>query len=91
MFGVIFFLTSDFLSSILLQGDLEISAISGRLEPDFPVWKRNLFRYFVTMPIILLCLVITFAAMLSIFELQEWINDQIDKEIFSRLVMIASG
>ncbi|XP_038077941.1 anoctamin-8-like isoform X1 [Patiria miniata] len=67
----------------LYTGDPQISPISGRLEPHFPAWKRNLFRYFVTLPIILLCLAITFGIILTLFELQEFVNRQIEKERFS--------
>ncbi|XP_033634933.1 anoctamin-8-like isoform X1 [Asterias rubens] len=67
----------------LYTGDPQISPVSGCMEPHYPAWKRNLFRYFVTLPIILLCLIVTFGIMLSIFELQEFINRQIEKERFT--------
>ena len=56
------------------QGDLRKSPITGHLEPFYPAWKRNVFRYCVSTPIILLCLLFVFYIMLLIFQLQEWVN-----------------
>ena len=56
------------------QGDLRKSPVTGHLEPFYPAWKRNLFRYCVSMPIIILCLLVVFYIMLLIFQLQEWVN-----------------
>lgn len=70
----------------MYRGPLQVSPVSGRLEPYYPDWKRNLFRYFVTVPIILLCMLCTFLIAFGIFELQEWVNEQIAKENFSRHV-----
>ncbi|XP_071953284.1 anoctamin-8-like [Antedon mediterranea] len=64
----------------LYTGDLFESPISGRPTPYYPAWKRNLFRYFVTLPVICLCIVVVFLSMLSIFELQEYVNKKIDEE-----------
>lgn len=58
----------------LYTGRLEVSAVTGRLEPYYPSWKRNLFRYFISYPVILICLLFVFITMLLIFEVQEWIN-----------------
>lgn len=60
------------------QGDLVESPVTGRLEPYYPQWKRNLFRYFVTLPVVLFCLCVVFVVMLLIFQLQEWINVKVD-------------
>ena len=51
--------------------------MTGRLEPHYPAWKRNLFRYLVSLPIICLCLSVVFVTMLYIFQLQDWINARI--------------
>ena len=56
------------------------SPVTGRLEPVYPGWKRNMFRYFVTVPIILVCLSVVFTVMWWIFELQDWVNDKITRE-----------
>ncbi|CAH1797947.1 unnamed protein product [Owenia fusiformis] len=61
----------------IIRGDLQRSPVTGRLEPYYPNWKRNLFRYFITTPIICTCLGLVFLSMLAIFELQEWVNGKI--------------
>ncbi|XP_062571901.1 anoctamin-8-like isoform X2 [Saccostrea cucullata] len=62
----------------LYTGRLEASPVTGRLEPFYPSWKRNLFRYFVSYPVIVLCLLVVFVIMLLIFEVQEWINSLVN-------------
>ncbi|KAL3867152.1 hypothetical protein ACJMK2_044375 [Sinanodonta woodiana] len=64
----------------LYTGYLVKSVVTGRLEPYYPAWKRYLFCYFVSMPIIGLCLMVVFFTMLLIFEFQEWINALIKAE-----------
>ncbi|XP_071509336.1 anoctamin-8-like [Diadema antillarum] len=61
------------------KGDLVVSAVSGKLQPYYPSWKRNVFRYFVTLPVIILCCSITFVSMYLIVEFQEWVNLHIDQ------------
>nr|CAD7428021.1 unnamed protein product [Timema monikensis] len=53
-------------------GTLEVSPVTGRLEPTYPAWKRNVFRYFVSVPIIFLCLLTVFVIMIYTLQLQEW-------------------
>nr|CAD7262586.1 unnamed protein product [Timema shepardi] len=55
-----------------LLGTLEVSPVTGRLEPTYPAWKRNVFRYFVSVPIIFLCLLTVFVIMIYTLQLQEW-------------------
>lgn len=55
-------------------GELEVSSVTGRLEPFYPVWKRNCFRYFVTVPVVCISLVIVFFVMLANFYLENLIN-----------------
>ncbi|XP_022332682.2 anoctamin-8-like isoform X3 [Crassostrea virginica] len=62
----------------LYTGQLEVSPVTGRLEPFYPSWKRNLFRYFVSYPVIVVCLLVVFVTMLLIFEVQEWINSLVE-------------
>ena len=64
----------------MFQGDLSISPVTGRLEPFYPSWKRNLFRYFISVPVIGICLSVVFYIMLLIFELQEWVNGLVKTE-----------
>ncbi|XP_055956117.1 anoctamin-8 isoform X2 [Patella vulgata] len=59
----------------LFKGDLVRNPVTDRLCFEFPSWKRNLFRYLVTVPVISTCLLVVFVVMLLIFELQEWINN----------------
>ena len=42
------------------QGDLMTSPVTGRLEPFYPSWIRNLFRYFISLPVIGVCLSVVF-------------------------------
>lgn len=63
----------------LYKGDLQKSPITGRMEPYYPMWKRTLFRYFVSMPVIALFLCLVFTTMLLIFQLQEWVNELVDE------------
>ncbi|XP_077988796.1 anoctamin-8-like isoform X2 [Glandiceps talaboti] len=58
----------------LFTGPLRISDITGRPEPYFPPWKRNMYRYCVTLPVMLLCVGVVICSMLACFELQEYIN-----------------
>lgn len=55
----------------LLQGTLEESPVTGRLEPqEAPAWQRRAFRYLVSIPIIGLCLVAVFIVMFLMLRLQ---------------------
>ncbi|XP_060832807.1 anoctamin-8-like isoform X7 [Bombus pascuorum] len=56
----------------LFTGTLETSAVTGRLEPTYPRWKRNMFRYFVSVPIIAACLFFVFIVMILNFQIQDW-------------------
>ncbi|XP_063955758.1 anoctamin-8-like [Lytechinus pictus] len=61
------------------KGDLVVNSVSGKLQPHYPAWKRNIFRYLVTLPIIFLCCLITFTSMYIILEIQEWVNSHIEQ------------
>ncbi|XP_011503511.1 PREDICTED: anoctamin-8-like [Ceratosolen solmsi marchali] len=56
----------------LFTGTLEISSVTGRLEPIYPKWKRNMFRYFVSVPIVSICLFFVFIVMILSFQIQDW-------------------
>ncbi|OXU19847.1 hypothetical protein TSAR_010383, partial [Trichomalopsis sarcophagae] len=56
----------------LFTGTLEISPVTGRLEPTYPRWKRNVFRYFVSVPIVAICLFFVFIVMILSFQIQDW-------------------
>lgn len=54
------------------KGTEVISEITKKPELYYPSWKRNLFRYLVTVPVIGFCLVVVFASVFIILELQQW-------------------
>jgi anoctamin-8 len=64
-------------SDSLSQGTVSHSKVTGRLEPYYPAWKRNIFRYFVSLPVITACLCGVFAMMWAILELQNWVNEKV--------------
>jgi anoctamin-8 len=74
---------------VIVQGPLQRSKVTGNMEPHYPSWKRNVFRYCVSIPLIVLSLGVVFATMLSIFMLQDWLNDEIKEERFPSYVGIA--
>ncbi|KAK6643522.1 hypothetical protein RUM43_005032 [Polyplax serrata] len=53
-------------------GPLEVSPVTNRLEPTYPSWKRYVFRYFVTVPIMVVCLAVVFITMIIILQVQDW-------------------
>ncbi|XP_046398736.1 anoctamin-8 [Ischnura elegans] len=66
----------------LFTGPLEVSPVTGRLEPTYPAWKRNVFRYFVSVPIICLCLSVVFVVMFLILQLQDWWDKKIEERSY---------
>ncbi|XP_074035844.1 anoctamin 8 white walker isoform X2 [Leptinotarsa decemlineata] len=59
----------------LFRGPLEISPVTKRLEPHHPPWKRHVFRYCITVPIIAICLVAVFCIMIVSLQIQDcWDN-----------------
>jgi len=54
------------------KGTERISEITGKPELYYPEWKRNAFRYFVTVPVIGFCLVVVCLSVFLILELQQW-------------------
>ncbi|CAH1779721.1 unnamed protein product [Owenia fusiformis] len=55
-------------------GDLSVNPVTGYREPHYPKWKRQLKFYFVSLPIIFLCLVFAFCVMVLYFWCQEWVE-----------------
>jgi len=62
---------------IVVKGRIVRSPVTGRYEPFYPAWKRNLFRYAVSVPAICLCLSGVFASLWGILELQSWVNHRV--------------
>lgn len=58
----------------IVQGRIARSPVTGRYEPFYPAWKRNLFCYLVSVPVIGICLSGVFASLWFILELQNWVN-----------------
>ncbi|XP_067058166.1 anoctamin-8-like isoform X1 [Acropora muricata] len=58
----------------LFRGEYKPSEITGRIEPQFPSWKRNIFRYCVSLPVILTSLGVVCLSMLLCFEFQRWVD-----------------
>ncbi|GFR93884.1 anoctamin [Elysia marginata] len=56
------------------HGTMGTNAVTGKPEPVYPKWKRVLKFYLVTVPIISLCLVVAFFAMLAYFWAEHWIK-----------------
>lgn len=66
-----FFYSLPLLFAHSLQGKLEVSSVTGRLEPkEAPAWQRLAFRYLVSFPIIGLCLALVFAVTWYMLQLQ---------------------
>ncbi|XP_065084243.1 anoctamin-8 isoform X2 [Ochlerotatus camptorhynchus] len=74
----------------LYKGPLEVSTVTGRLEPrEAPAWQRRAFRYLVSFPIIGLCLVLVFVVMFLMLRLQDWWDEKLPEQgIFSCLSVI---
>uniref|UniRef100_A0A8D8YM26 Anoctamin n=2 Tax=Cacopsylla melanoneura TaxID=428564 RepID=A0A8D8YM26_9HEMI len=64
----------------LYFGNLERSPVTGRLEPTYPAWKRRVFRYFVTVPVIVLCLTVVLSVMIISLKSQDWWDKHIQNE-----------
>ena len=65
------------LCSCFFQGELRTSAVTGRLEPHFPKWKRNLFFYTVSLPVMAICHCFIVLVCFNFFTLYDIINDRI--------------
>ncbi|XP_023320321.1 anoctamin-8 isoform X1 [Eurytemora carolleeae] len=63
----------------LYKGEERISEITGKPEPYHPAWKRNCFRYFVTVPVISFSLLLVFFSVFLMLEFQEWMDRLIDE------------
>ncbi|KAJ3636562.1 hypothetical protein MTP99_000095 [Tenebrio molitor] len=57
---------------ICSQGPLQPSPVTGRLEPWHPTWKRHVFRYCISVPIIIVCLSTVFFVMIVSLQIQDW-------------------
>ncbi|XP_068231567.1 anoctamin-8-like [Palaemon carinicauda] len=60
------------------KGPLKLCRVTGRLEPYYPSWKRNVFRYFVSLPVTLAGVYINFWVMLFILQFQDKCKDYLE-------------
>ncbi|KAK0169080.1 hypothetical protein PV327_002826 [Microctonus hyperodae] len=56
----------------LFVGTLQVSPVTGRLEPTYPNWARNAIRYCITVPVIAVSLFFVFIVMILSFQIQDW-------------------
>lgn len=63
--------------------------MTGRLEPTYPSWKRNVLRNFVSGPIIMTCLFLVFVVMILSFQIQVKTSQSSNRTKFFPLVISA--
>nr|CAI5824444.1 unnamed protein product [Callosobruchus analis] len=56
----------------LFRGPLHISPVTKRPEPYHAAWKRHAFRYCVSVPVIMACLVLVFCIMVISLQIQDY-------------------
>ncbi|XP_063393949.1 anoctamin-8 isoform X3 [Cydia fagiglandana] len=61
----------------LFQGDMSTSPVTGRPEPEYPAWKRRLWRHGVSFPVTLLCLVVATVITFTLLHMQDWWENKI--------------
>lgn len=54
------------------------SKVTGKLEPWYPNWKRNLFRCIVSIPVSVICFGISFYVLTNILDLKFWIIEEVN-------------
>ncbi|KAK7789933.1 hypothetical protein R5R35_010907 [Gryllus longicercus] len=55
------------------HGHMAVDPVTGRFQPQFPRWKTNARLYFVSLPIVLLCMTGAFFVMLASFWAEEYL------------------
>ncbi|CAK1547788.1 unnamed protein product [Leptosia nina] len=56
----------------LFQGEMSISPVTGRPEPQYAAWRRRVWRHCVSFPVMLLCLAVAGVATFALLLAQEW-------------------
>uniref|UniRef100_A0A0K8V6C9 Anoctamin n=1 Tax=Bactrocera latifrons TaxID=174628 RepID=A0A0K8V6C9_BACLA len=65
----------------LYKGILVENNVTGRLEPrEAPAWKRRVFRYLVSFPVIGMCLALVFVVMFLMLRFQDWWDSKLPEE-----------
>ncbi|XP_072051676.1 anoctamin-10-like, partial [Amphiura filiformis] len=70
-------------------GVLTINAVTGRKEPYYPKWKRQLKKYAVSAPIIFVILVMAFFVMLASFKCEDYIMERYDVKTTTGSIMFS--
>ncbi|XP_049881261.1 anoctamin-8-like isoform X1 [Pectinophora gossypiella] len=61
----------------LFQGEMGTSAVTGRPEPQYPAWRRRVWRHAVSVPVMLSCLTLTTIATFALLRAQDWWESRI--------------
>ncbi|XP_060807680.1 anoctamin-8 isoform X2 [Amyelois transitella] len=56
----------------LFQGEMGTSVVTGRPEPQYPAWRRRVWRHCVSVPVMLVCLSVCACATFLLLRAQEW-------------------
>ena len=75
----------------LFKGEEKISDITGQVEMFYPPWKTKVFRYFVSVPVISICLFVCFATVVISLRLQDWWDEEIGVWCFIPKVFLATS
>ncbi|XP_037877100.1 anoctamin-8 isoform X2 [Bombyx mori] len=61
----------------LFQGEMSISPVTGRPEPQYASWRRRVWRHCISMPATLLCLCVAAGATFALLRAQDWWENNI--------------
>ncbi|CAG0919431.1 unnamed protein product [Notodromas monacha] len=63
----------------MYTGPIEVSPVTGILEPCFAPWKRNVVRYVFSFPLMLFCLTVVSGVMWTMLQIQDYWDDYLEK------------
>ena len=63
----------------LFKGEYKPSAVTGKLEPHYPDWKRAIYKYCLSLPCLIACVIVTVGIMLFMFETQDFFENACEK------------
>nr|XP_032521785.1 anoctamin-8 isoform X2 [Danaus plexippus plexippus] len=61
----------------LFQGEMGISKVTGRPEPQYPSWRRRVWRHCVSLPVMMVCLAVAALATCGLLRAQDWWEERI--------------
>jgi hypothetical protein len=70
----------------MFKGEYKISKVTNRLEPHYSDWKRALFRYFVTLPCLVLTIAFTIITMLIMFKVKDYFSMAIESNTLPGII-----